>query len=485
MCCKPINYSYHTFLQSELKMNFKEIVDKLRENFNDGCIESYEKRKEQLLQLRKLLVDNEKEFIEALWKDLHKSEQETLLYETQFIVEEIDQTISELKKWMASKKVSKNILQIIDGAYTKSEALGVVLIIGAWNFPVQLLLGPMIGAIAAGNAVVLKPSELAVHTSSLISKLIPSYLSPDIVSVVTGGPEETTSLLNNRFDHIFFTGSYSVGKIIYKAAAEHLTPITLELGGKCPVIIDDGVDINIVARRLAWGKLTNCGQICVAADYVLMVNKNKEQFIKVFKDSIKEFYGENIQESPDYCRIINERHFDRIIKLLNDTKGNVIIGGDSDKNNLYISPTVVDNVKEDDSLMSEELFAPILPIMDVESIDKAIEFIKKKSKPLSLYLFSNNQVNINKVLNKTSSGNVLINDLLLNMCCEHLPFGGVGNSGFGRYHGKYTFDTFSHEKAVLHRTTWFENVLFMRYPPYGDYKINWAKRISKKIKVPF
>uniref|UniRef100_A0A0K0FVU3 Aldehyde dehydrogenase n=1 Tax=Strongyloides venezuelensis TaxID=75913 RepID=A0A0K0FVU3_STRVS len=466
-------------------MKSTEIVEKLRENFNNGCLDSYDKRKEQLLQLKKMLVDNEKEFIEALWKDLHKSEQETLLYETHFIVEEIDQTISELKSWMAPKKVSKNILQIIDGAYTKKEPLGVVLIIGAWNFPVQLLFGPMIGAIAAGNAVVLKPSEIAVHTSALIAKLIPSYLSTDAVSIVTGGSEETTALLKNRFDYIFFTGSYSVGKIVYKAAAEHLTPVTLELGGKCPVIIDDNVDIDIAARRIAWGKLTNCGQICVAADYVLMINKNKERFIQVFRDSIKEFYGEKIEESPDYCRIINEKHFDRISALLNNTKGKVVIGGDSNKNNLFIPPTVVDNVKEDDSLMSEELFAPVLPIVDCESIDNAIEFLKKKPKPLSLYLFSDNQTNIDKVLNKTSSGNLLINDLLLNMCCEHLPFGGVGASGFGRYHGKYSFDTFSHEKAVLHRTTWFENVLFMRYPPYEEKKITWAKRISKKIKIPF
>uniref|UniRef100_A0A0N4ZEG5 Aldehyde dehydrogenase n=1 Tax=Parastrongyloides trichosuri TaxID=131310 RepID=A0A0N4ZEG5_PARTI len=466
-------------------MNSKEIVNRLRDNFNKGETLCYEKRKEQLKQLKKLLEDNEKDFVQALWKDLHRSEQEVLLYETQFLIGEIDQTLHELRSWMSSTKVNKNILQAVDGAYTKKEPLGVVLIIGAWNFPVQLLLGPMIGALAAGNCVVLKPSELSVHTSELISKLIPKYMDKDVVSIVTGGPQETTELLKNQFDYIFFTGSYTVGKLIYKAAAENLTPVTLELGGKSPVIVDEDVDIDIAARRIIWGKLTNCGQICVAPDYILMVNKNKERFIQVLKDSIKEFYGDKIEESPDYCRIINQRHFDRIKRLIDNTNGDVVIGGSCDRDNLFIPPTVIDNVKEDDSVMSEELFAPVLPIISCESISKAIAFVKKNPKPLSLFLFSNSNDNVKKVLDNTSSGSFLVNDLLLNMSCESLPFGGVGASGFGRYHGKFSFDTFSHEKAVLHRTLWFENFLFMRYPPFNATKIAWAKRVTKKIKIPF
>jgi len=464
---------------------YGKLVGELRDSFNSGIMDSLDKRKHQLVAFQKMIVENQDALCDAMWKDLHKAKIEVIAHETDFLVSEISEAINNLKSWTSPKKVTRFILQAVDNAYIHHEPLGVVLIIGAWNFPVRLLLAPVVGALAAGNTVVIKPSELSVNTSDLIAKLVPSYLSKDVVRVVQGGPAETTELLKERFDHIFYTGNPAVGKIIMRAASEYLTPVTLELGGKNPVIIDEGVDLPTVARRLVWGKFTNAGQICVTADYVLNLNPNKEELLRYINEAIVEFYGEDQKQSPDYGRIVNQRHFDRIEKILNATSGKIAFGGATDRDNLYIQPTVITDVKETDVLMQDEIFGPILPIIDVNTLDEVISFIKKREKPLSLYMFSPSSKKIDQVVHQTSSGSIVVNDLIMHMSLETLPFGGVGNSGIGRYHGKFTFDTFTHEKSVLHRAAGFEKLLFMRYPPYTESKLAWARRFLSKWKAPF
>uniref|UniRef100_A0A914C6C5 Aldehyde dehydrogenase n=1 Tax=Acrobeloides nanus TaxID=290746 RepID=A0A914C6C5_9BILA len=437
---------------------FSQLVDELRAAFlEEGVLRTCDDRKKQLLSLRNMLTENLDEICDALYKDLHKSKIESTIYEIDYVVGEIDQTLSDLKSWMAPKKVSRYILQATDTAFIQKEPLGTVLIIGAWNFPIQLLLCPLVGALAGGNTVVLKPSEVAKNTEQVVAKLVPKYLSPKVVRVVCADAQETGELLKNQFDHIFYTGSSIVGKIIMRAASEFLTPVTLELGGKSPVIVDEGVDLPTVARRIVWAKLLNAGQICVTPDYVLNI---------------------------DFCRIITQRQFDRLSSLLKSTRGKISFGGNTDSEQFYIQPTIITDVDGEDSLMGEEIFGPILPIIQAESLEKAIDLINKRPKPLSLYVFSDEQKHVDKVLKGTSSGSVCVNDVMMQMSLDTLPFGGVGNSGMGRYHGKYTFDTFTHEKAVLHRSSGFEKLLFMRYPPYTESKLSWARRFLAKWRSP-
>ncbi|KAK0412344.1 hypothetical protein QR680_006158 [Steinernema hermaphroditum] len=466
-------------------MDAAKVVAELRTHFEEGVMRDLEERRKALLGLRNMLVENEDAICEALHKDLRKPKAEAIAYETLFTINEVTHTIDHLKSWMKPERVTRNLLQAVDGAYVHKDPLGVALIIGAWNFPIQLLLCPLIGALAAGNCVVLKPSEVASATEKIIVELVPKYISEKVVRVVCGAAEETTELLKNKFDHIFYTGSTAVGRLVMLAAADKLTPVTLELGGKCPVIVDEGVDLSIAAKRIMWGKLVNGGQICVAADYVLCVNKNREEFVEKCKSAVEELYGSDPSKSPDYCKIINKRHFDRLTKVLEATKGKKVLEGPSNAEELYISPTVLTDIKEDDELMKDEIFGPILPIIDCGSIDEAIAFVNKRPKPLTLYMFSEHQKNIDRVLKSTSSGNVTVNDIMMNMCLESLPFGGVGASGIGRYHGKYSFDTFTHEKAVLHRSSGWESFLWMRYPPYNDNKLSWARRAVAKFRLPF
>uniref|UniRef100_A0A7E4UN17 Aldehyde dehydrogenase n=1 Tax=Panagrellus redivivus TaxID=6233 RepID=A0A7E4UN17_PANRE len=461
------------------------IVKKLRDTFDDGVLETVEKRKKELQAFERMVVENADAFADAMWKDLHKPPAESHAHEIDFLVGEIQQTLSNLKCWTAPTKVTRYVLQALDSAYILKEPLGVVLVIGAWNFPVRLLLSPVVGAIAAGNTVVIKPSEISSHTSHLVALLVPEYLSEGVATVVEGGPAETTELLKQRFDHIFYTGNPAVGKIVMRAAAEHLTPVTLELGGKNPVIIDETADLATTARRLVWGKFTNAGQVCVACDYVLNLHPDKEAFMKYVAEAITEFYGIVPKDSPDFGRIVSKRHFDRLIALLSATSGTVAIGGNSDESTLFVGPTVVTKVSEDDALMKEELFGPIMPVIDLETLDQAISFIRKREKPLALYVFSNKTKNVDLVTSRTSSGAVVVNDLIMHMSLETLPFGGVGQSGMGKYHGKYTFDTFTHEKSVLNRSSGFEKILFMRYPPYTESKLAWARRFLSKWRVPF
>ncbi len=344
-----------------------------------------------------------------------------------------------------------------------------MLIIGPFNYPVQLVFEPLIGAIAAGNTAIVKPSELTPHVAIVIKDIIEDTFDEAYVSVVEGGMEETQTLLSLPFDYMFFTGSEKVGKIVYEAAARKLIPVTLELGGKSPVIVDDTANIKVASERISFGKFTNAGQTCVAPDYILVQRKVKNDLIKALKKTITEFYGENIEKSPDFGRIVNQKHFNRLNDLIQIHKDNVVFGGNSSKEDLYIEPTLLDNITNDNKIMKEEIFGPILPIITYDNFDEVLEIIQSKSKPLSLYLFSEDENMTHRVVEELSFGGGAINDTLMHLANPNLPFGGVGSSGIGQYHGKYSFDTFSHMKSYTFKSTRLESSLF--FPPYkGKFK---------------
>ena len=352
-----------------------------------------------------------------------------------------------------------------------------MLIIGPFNYPVQLVFEPLIGAIAAGNTAIVKPSELTPHVAIVIRDIIEDTFDETYVSVVEGGIEETQTLLSLPFDYIFFTGSEKVGKIVYEAAARKLIPVTLELGGKSPVIVDDTANIKVASERISFGKFTNAGQTCVAPDYILVQRKVKNDLIKALKKTITEFYGENIEKSPDFGRIVNQKHFNRLNDLIQIHKDNVVFGGNSSKEDLYIEPTLLDNITNDNKIMKEEIFGPILPIITYDNFDEVLEIIQSKSKPLSLYLFSEDENMTHRVLEELSFGGGAINDTLMHLANPNLPFGGVGSSGIGQYHGKYSFDTFSHMKSYTFKSTRLESSLFF-FSYKGKFK--YIKTFFKK-----
>jgi aldehyde dehydrogenase (NAD+) len=359
-------------------------------------------------------------------------------------------------------------------SYIYRDPLGVVLIIGPWNYPLQLLLLPALGAIAAGNCVVLKPSELAPATSSLIARRLPEYLDAASVSVVEGGAAETTMLLAERFDHIFFTGGETVGRIVMQAAARHLTPVTLELGGKSPCIVDRHVDLEVAARRIVWGKFYNTGQTCVAPDYILAHKEIEERLLAKLKETVHEFFGDDPHSVADYGRIINERHYERLMGLLPGS-GEIVTGGTGFPADRYIAPTILKNTSSEAPVMTGEIFGPILPVLKVQDVEHAIAFVNSRPKPLALYVFTSDPAVQAKVLDRTTSGGVTVNHTLLHLANPSLPFGGVGPSGMGAYHGRTTFETFSHRKSVLVKRTWLDPWFF--YPPYTDAKKRWVRRI--------
>ncbi|XP_054994473.1 aldehyde dehydrogenase family 3 member A2 isoform X4 [Sorex araneus] len=362
---------------------------------------------------------------------------------------------------------------MMDEAYVQPEPLGVVLIIGAWNYPIVLTIQPLIGAIAAGNAAIIKPSELSENTAKVLDKLLPQYLDQDLYVVINGGVPETTELLKQRFDHILYTGNTAVGKIVMEAAAKYLTPVTLELGGKSPCYIDRDCDLDVACRRIAWGKYMNCGQTCIAPDYVLCEPSLQSQVVQKIKETVKEFYGENIKESPDYERIINLRHFKRIQSLLEGQK--IAFGGEMDEATRYIAPIILTDVNPETKVMQEEIFGPILPIVPIKNVDEAINFINDREKPLAFYVFSRNNKLIKRMINETSSGGVTANDVIMHFTLNSLPFGGVGSSGMGAYHGKHSFDTFSHLRPCLLKSLKGESANKLRYPPNSQSKVDWAK----------
>ncbi|MGX4687099.1 aldehyde dehydrogenase [Vagococcus sp. JNUCC 83] len=432
-------------------------------------------RLEQLEKLRLGIISYEQEIIEALRKDLGKHPLETYATEIGFVLNSIRMTQKSLKKWMKDEKRRTPLFLQPSKSRVISEPYGVVLIIGPFNYPFQLLIEPLVGAIAAGNTAILKPSELVPTFSKVIEKMIHQLFSSSYVDIFLGEKDTTIELLKQPFDYIFFTGSTSVGKSVMKAASEHLTPVTLELGGKSPTIITSKADIPLAARRVIYGKMMNAGQTCVAPDYVVVEQSVKEEFISQCQKTLLRFYGEDIKQSSSFSRIVNERHTKRLVTLMEQSRDELIVGGTYDISSCYVEPTLY-AASWESPLMKDEIFGPLLPIISYQSLDDVINHINDRPKPLALYIFSRDKSEQDKILHQTSSGGVSINNTIFHLVSGHLPFGGVGESGIGNYHGKYSFDTFSHKRAVL--TSKKIDTPFI-YPPYTDKHLKWIKRVLK------
>ena len=450
------------------------LADGLRLVHRRGVTRPLAWRTHQLQQLLLLVQENEAALLDALNRDLGRPRFEGWVAELGILTSELQHTLKHLKGWMRPRRVHTPMVVQPGHASIHAEPLGVVLIIAPWNYPIQLALAPLIGALSAGNCVVIKPSEVAPASSAIMARLIPQYLDRECVRVVEGGVAETTELLTQRWDHIFYTGNGTVGRIVLSAAARHLTPVTLELGGKSPVLVDSEVDLDVAARRVVWGKFFNAGQTCVAPDYVLVQAGQEQEFLTRLRATLREFYGEDPKQSPDYGRIINERHHSRLLGLLGS--GEVVAGGQNDPAERYLAPTILRGVAPDSPVMADEIFGPILPVIAMPSLDAAIEYVNAREKPLALYIFSKNSANVDKIIDSTSSGGVCVNDAVTHLVPPELPFGGVGGSGMGAYHGRFGFETFSHLKSVLNRGTFVDPAL--RYPPYSESKLKWVKRLS-------
>lgn len=452
-------------------MSIQNILEKQREFFNSQATKSLDFRKTQLKKLKQVISANENLFYEAIHKDFGKSQFDTYTTELSIIYGEINYYLKNLKSLMKAKSVKTNLPNLLGSSKIYQDPLGCSLVIGAWNYPYQLSICPMISAIAAGNTCILKPSEVAENTMKLMADLFNKNFDERVLHVETGGVTETTELLKLKFDKIFFTGSPQVGKIVYEAAAKNLTPVTLELGGKSPALVTENANLEIAAKRIIWGKFLNAGQTCVAPDYILVDKKIATKFIEILKNQIqKSDYQPN---SSHFTKIINEKHFNRLVNLIDEIK--IIFGGKTDLEKLYIQPTLLYPVNWNDKIMQEEIFGPILPILVYTNFDEALNQIRNHEKPLSAYLFSNNSNEIEKFINQISFGGGCINDVVMHLTNENMPFGGVGNSGIGNYHGKYGFEAFTHQKSVLKRATWGEPNI--KYPPYSDKKLNWIKKL--------
>ncbi|HDK8691795.1 TPA: aldehyde dehydrogenase, partial [Staphylococcus aureus] len=424
---------------------------------------------EQLKKLSKAIKSYESDILEALYTDLGKNKVEAYATEIGITLKSIKNARKELKNWTKTKNVDTPLYLFPTKSYIKKEPYGTVLIIAPFNYPFQLVFEPLIGAIAAGNTAIIKPSELTPNVARVIKRLINETFDANYIEVIEGGIEETQTLIHLPFDYVFFTGSENVGKIVYQAASENLVPVTLEMGGKSPVIVDETANIKVASERICFGKFTNAGQTCVAPDYILVHESVKDDLITALSKTLREFYGQNIQQSPDYGRIVNLKHYHRLTSLLNSAQMNIVFGGHSDEDERYIEPTLLDHVTNDSAIMQEEIFGPILPILTYQSLDEAIAFIHQRPKPLSLYLFSEDENATQRVINELSFGGGAINDTLMHLANPKLPFGGVGASGMGRYHGKYSFDTFTHEKSYIFKSTRLESGVHL--PPYkGKFK---------------
>lgn len=449
------------------------LLSKQKEFFLTGKTQSLRFRMGQLQKLKDGIKKYEADLLDALYKDLRKPAFEAYTSEIGFSLESINFTMKKLNRWMRKENRKMPLHQLGSKGFMTYEPYGSVLIIGPFNYPFQLLIEPMIGAIAAGNTVILKPSSDTKHTEAVIVKMIEELFDESYVAVVTGNREVTSELINSDFDYIFFTGSVRVGKIVMEAAAKHLTPVTLELGGKSPTIVDSSANITMAAKRIVWGKFMNAGQTCIAPDYVYVHRKVADKFKKALKKQIINFYGQSIIDSPDYGRIVSEKHFNRLISMI---QGDVYVGGTYDEVARYIEPTVLENVTWEHPIMEDEIFGPILPVMVYDDLDEVIDMINSRPKPLALYLFTTKKSIEKKVLKFTSSGGMAINDTISHITSPHLPFGGVGESGMGAYHGKYSFETFSHRRSVVKKSNWLE--LYMAFPPYKN-KIKIVKKIMK------
>ncbi|WP_251856763.1 aldehyde dehydrogenase family protein [Herbiconiux sp. L3-i23] len=445
------------------------LVDGLRRTFDSGRTRPIAWRQRQLSRLDELLKDHEDVFLAALGSDLGKAPTESFVTEVAFLRSELAHARRNLRRWLRPRRVPVPAVAMPARASTVLEPLGVALIIAPWNYPLMLALSPLIGALAAGDAVIVKPSELAPDTSRAIADLLPRYLDPEAVAVVEGGVDETTALLAQRFDTIFYTGSGRVGRIVMEAAAKHLTPVTLELGGKSPAYVDDAVDLRVVARRLVWGKFIAAGQTCVAPDYIMASPATARRLAPLLADAVAEQYGTAIGDNSDYARIVDERQFDRLVSLLDD--GTVASGGRHDRTRLFIEPTVLTGVAPDSAVMHQEIFGPILPVVEVTDADDAIARITAGDKPLALYVFSDDAETRRRFVTRTSSGAIVFDAAVIHLSVPGLPFGGVGASGMGGYHGRRSVEVFSHEKALLSKPLTPDTLALLR-PPYT------AKRIA-------
>jgi aldehyde dehydrogenase (NAD+) len=450
-----------------------ELVARLRETFRAGRTRSLAWRREQLAALRECLARHGHELVEALQADLRKPSLEAWMADVSATAAEAELALRRLRRWTRPQRVSVPLSQRPGRARIVREPLGVVLVIAPWNYPVQLLLSPLVGALAAGNCAVLKPSEVTAHTSAALARLLPRYLDPEAVALVEGGRTETQALLAERFDHIFYTGSSRVGRLVMAAAARHLTPVTLELGGKSPCLVDADVDLEVAARRIAWGKFLNAGQTCVAPDYVLVHASRERELLDGLAATLREFYGEDPRRSPDLARIASRAHTERLAKLLES--GEVVVGGEVDVEARYVAPTLLRAVDPGSPAMQEEIFGPVLPVLAVPDLDAAVDFVNRREKPLALYLFTRRREVEERVVARTSSGGVCVNATLWHLANPALPFGGVGESGMGAYHGRHSFEVMSHRKAVLTKPTRLD--VRFAYPPYRNWKLRLLKRL--------
>jgi aldehyde dehydrogenase (NAD+) len=441
-----------------------EIVQAQRDFFKTGATKDIDFRREQLSVLKRAVNGNTSSILKALKEDMNKPAFEAYVAEVSQVTNAIDYALKRLAWWARPRRVHTPAFLFLAGSYVYPEPVGVALIIAPWNYPLDLVMEPLVGAIAAGNCAVLKPSEIAPATSAVTARIVKDHFDPAFVTAIEGGPAETQALLAEQFDYIFYTGGSVVGKIIMEAAAKNLTPVTLELGGKSPCIVEPDIDLDITARRITWGKYFNAGQTCIAPDYLLVNRRVKDDLLEGIKGYIKRFYGDDPKASPDYARIVSDKHFERISRLMDE--GDVVVGGQTEAGTRYIAPTVIDNVKADHKIMQEEIFGPVLPVIAYDDLQEAIDIVTARPKPLSLYVFTRDRVKKQRVLRDTTSGGGCVNDTMVHYSNQRLPFGGVGMSGSGRYHGKWTFDTFSNMKSIVDRSFLFD--VYLRYPPYKN-----------------
>lgn len=448
----------------------------VRDFFQTQSTKDIKFRKKYLKALKKSIKKHESDILDALKSDLGKNKVEAYATEVGFVMKELSYIIKELKNWAKTKSVTTPMMQFPAKSFIKYEPYGTVLIIGPFNYPFQLVMSPLIGALAAGNCAVVKPSEMTPQTSMVVQEILEEVFPPDYVKVVQGEKEVTSQLLDERFDYIFFTGSTKVGQIVYEKASKHLTPVTLELGGKSPVIIDDTSNLKVAAERIAFGKFMNAGQTCVAPDYILIDNEIKMKFVEALQATIQEFYGAQIEQSEDFGRIVNDNHFNRLVNIIEDSRQQVIYGGESNADELFVAPTIILDSKLSDSVMQQEIFGPILPIIGYDTFNEVYDIVEQYEKPLALYLFTEDSDQITAVFNRLSFGGGCVNDTILHLANPNLPFGGVGHSGIGSYHGKYSFELFSHEKSYITKSTKLESGLL--FPPYKG-KFKYVKQLFK------
>ncbi|MCS6904217.1 MAG: aldehyde dehydrogenase [Bacteroidia bacterium] len=460
------------FTKEDIQRRIEELFKAQKEFFETGSTRSLSFRAEQLRALKAKIKSSESKIMEALAADLRKPSFESYATEIGFILEEVKHTLSHLQQWAMPQTVVTPITQFLSKSQITYEPLGRVVIIAPWNYPFQLLIGPMVGAIAAGNCCILKPSEYAPHTAAIVQEIISQLYPSSFVAVIQGGVEETQLILAQKSEYIFFTGSTKVGKIVMRAAAEHLTPVTLELGGKSPCLVEQSANLPIAAARIAWGKFLNNGQTCVAPDYVLVDEKIQDKLVQALKKVINKMYGPDPRKSPDYGRIINLNHFRRLQNYLN--QGKVVLGGQTDESDLYIAPTIMTDIDLSSPIAEEEIFGPILPIIAYQTLEEAIAFIKSKPQPLAFYLFTQNRETEKMVLSRVQFGGGCVNDTIVHLAVPDLPFGGIGASGLGAYHGKYSFETFSHKRALLKKSNFPD--IPIRYAPYKN-KLNLLKKL--------